>query len=79
MLLQDFRGQTGPSVVISGGIDRVLHLLPEEWVGPGQVSWFSFTVKAPQTLGTYRLYLRPVIEGATWMEDYGVFWLITVK
>jgi hypothetical protein len=52
---------------------------PHEWVGPNQVSWFQFTVKAPATPGTYRLYLRPVVEGATWMEDFGVYWLVTVK
>ena len=52
---------------------------PHEWVGPNQVAWFQFTVKAPPTPGSYRLYLRPLIEGATWMEDYGVYWLVTVK
>jgi len=52
---------------------------PADYVGPGQVSWFQFTIQAPQTPGTYRLYIRPLIEGATWMEDYGVFWQVTVK
>ncbi len=52
---------------------------PAPYVGPGQVSWFQFTVKAPATPGTYRLYLRPLVEGAQWMEDYGVFWLVTVR
>jgi hypothetical protein len=51
---------------------------PADYVGPNQVSWFQFTIKAPATTGTYKLYIRPVIEGATWMEDYGVFWQITV-
>ena len=51
---------------------------PAPYVGPGQVSWFQFVVQAPTTPGSYRLYLRPLIEGAQWMEDYGVFWLITV-
>lgn len=51
---------------------------PSPYVGPGQVAWFQFTVRAPQTPGTYRLYIRPLVEGATWLEDYGVFWLITV-
>ncbi len=51
---------------------------PAAYVGPGQVSWFQFTIQAPMTPGTYRLYLRPLIEGATWLEDFGVFWLITV-
>jgi hypothetical protein len=49
-----------------------------EWVGPGQVAWFEFTIEAPQQPGFYRLYLRPLIEGATWLEDYGVFWAVTV-
>lgn len=49
------------------------------YVGPGQVSWFQFTVRAPQTPGVYRLGLRPVVEGAQWLEDFGVFWYVTVK
>ena len=52
---------------------------PADYVGPGQVSWFQFTIQAPTTPGTYRLYLRPLIEGAQWMEDYGVYWVVTVK
>jgi hypothetical protein len=52
---------------------------PADYVGPGQVAWFQFTIQAPSAPGTYFLYLRPVIEGATWMEDYGVYWQVTVK
>ena len=52
---------------------------PADYVGPGQVAWFQFTIQAPQAPGTYKLYIRPLIEGATWMEDYGVFWQVTVK
>lgn len=48
------------------------------YVGPNQIAWFQFTVKAPPTPGTYRLYIRPLIEGVQWMEDYGVYWQITV-
>ena len=51
---------------------------PAPYVGPGQVSWFQFTIRAPLEAGYYRLYLRPLIEGAQWMEDFGVFWLVTV-
>jgi len=51
---------------------------PADYVGPNQISWFQFAVKAPATPGTYTLYIRPLIEGATWMEDYGIFWQITV-
>jgi uncharacterized lipoprotein YddW (UPF0748 family) len=52
---------------------------PAQYVGPGQVAWFQFTIQAPPTPGTYRLYLRPLVEGAHWMEDYGVYWVVTVK
>lgn len=51
---------------------------PADYVGPGQVAWFQFTVQAPARAGVYRLGLRPLIEGITWMEDYGVFWTVTV-
>ena len=51
---------------------------PASYVGPNQVAWFQFGIKAPQTPGTYDLYIRPLIEGAQWMEDYGIFWRITV-
>ena len=51
---------------------------PAGYVCPGQVAWFQFTVQAPATPGTYRVAIRPLIEGAQWMEDYGVFWQVTV-
>lgn len=51
---------------------------PAPYVGPGQVAWFQFSVQAPATPGTYRVAIRPLIEGAQWLEDYGVFWQITV-
>ena len=51
---------------------------PADYVGPGQVAWFQFTVKAPQAPGVYAVGLRPVIEGLQWMEDIGVYWIVTV-
>jgi len=51
---------------------------PTAYVGPGQVAWFQFSVLAPSVPGNYRVGLRPLIEGAQWMEDYGVFWVVTV-
>lgn len=49
------------------------------YVGPGQDGWFQFTIKAPATPGTYRLAIRGVIDGTTWLEDTGVVWTITVR
>ena len=51
---------------------------PADYVGPNQVSWFQFGIRAPLAPGSYVLYIRPLIEGAQWMEDYGIFWQITV-
>lgn len=51
---------------------------PAAYVGPGQVAWFQFTIESPSTPGTYKLYLRPLIEGTMWLEDAGVYWLVTV-
>jgi hypothetical protein len=55
-----------------------LAVQPALYVGPGQIAWFQFTVQAPSLPGTYRLGIRPVVEGAAWLEDYGVFWVVTV-
>lgn len=49
------------------------------YVGPGQVGWFQFQVKAPATPGTYRLNVRGVIDGTTWLEDQGIYFLIDVR
>jgi glucose/arabinose dehydrogenase len=50
----------------------------EASVPPGANATFTFQVRAPQTAGTYSLHLRPVIDGTAWMEDQGVFLIITV-
>lgn len=42
----------------------------EATVAPGAVATFTFGVRAPETPGLYRLHLRPVIDGNTWLEDY---------
>jgi hypothetical protein len=81
-------GQDQPSVLGGDGqlgspstgwprFDRVA-VQPAAYVGPGQIAWFQFAVLAPARPGTYRLGIRPVVEGATWLEDYGVFWEVTV-
>jgi len=49
------------------------------YVGPDQVGWFQFQVKAPATPGVYRLAVRGVVEGTTWLEDAGISFTITVQ
>jgi hypothetical protein len=49
------------------------------YVGPGQVGWFQFQVRAPSSPGSYVLRARGVIDGTTWLEDPDVYWTITVR
>ncbi len=49
------------------------------FVGPGQVQWFQFDVQAPPVPGTYKLGLRPVLEGQQWLEDPLLTFYVLVK
>ena len=49
------------------------------YVGPGQVGWFQFTVRAPGAPGDYRLSVRGVVDGVTWLEDQGIAFTIHVR
>jgi len=50
----------------------------EASVAPGSNVTFTFQVRAPSTPGVYSIHLRPVVDGVTWMEDEGVFLIVTV-
>ena len=50
-----------------------------DYVGPGEIGWFEFTVRGPATAGDYRLALRGVVDGVTWLEDDGIFFTIHVR
>jgi cysteine-rich secretory family protein len=50
-----------------------------EYVGPGELGWFAFTVRAPTIPGEYRLGLRGVVEGLDWLEDDGIFFTIHAR
>ena len=49
------------------------------WVAPGQQAWFVVNLAAPSQPGTYRLYVRPLIEGVTWLEDLGAYVDLVVR
>lgn len=61
------------------GLTNRLGTTTTSYVGPGQVGWFQFQIHAPSAPGTYRLDVRGVVDGATWLEDPGIFFLITVQ
>lgn len=48
-------------------------------VNPGEVGTFSMRLRAPPKPGVYKVHVRPVVDGTTWMEDEGVFLEITVR
>jgi len=50
-----------------------------DYVGPGQVGWFQFQIRAPQARGLHRLHVRGVIDGTTWLEDPGIYFTIEVR
>jgi uncharacterized protein YkwD len=50
-----------------------------DYVGPGEVGWFKFTLRAPMKAGQYSLALRGVVEGISWLEDDGIFFTIRVR
>lgn len=49
-------------------------------VAPGQIGFFiyNFTVPANAAAGEHRFYGRPVIDGVTYLEDYGYYQSVTV-
>jgi hypothetical protein len=50
-----------------------------DYVGPGDVGWFEFKLRAPITTGRYEIALRGVVEGVRWLEDDGIFFTINVR
>lgn len=55
--------------------------LDQDSVSPGQVGRFTFDISVPvgTPSGIYREYFQPVVDGLMWLEDYGVYWDVTVN
>lgn len=53
--------------------------LNEETVKPGEIATFGYWMKAPSAVGTYKEYFNILAENRSWMTDYGMHWLMTVK
>ena len=49
------------------------------YVGPGQMGWFQFSVRAPSVPGDYVLSVRGVVDGVTWLEDQGISFTLHVR
>jgi hypothetical protein len=53
--------------------------LKETSVAPGEVGTFEFTIKAPNTLASYREYFNLLIEGRAWLLDPGLYYDVQVE
>lgn len=53
--------------------------LKESSVSPGQVGTFEFSITAPQLLGSYREYFRPIFDGVAWFNDIGMYFNVNVN
>ncbi len=53
--------------------------LKESSVAPGEIGTFEFEILAPNQTGVFTEYFQLVAEGASWLEDQGVFLNINVK
>jgi len=64
----------------SGWISGNRVALQESSVPPGGIGSFAFwyTVTPDHAFGVFREYFRPVADGITWMEDWGVYWDVAV-
>ncbi len=51
----------------------------EPEVAPGEIGTFRVRVRAPLASGTYQIFLRPVIEGVSWLEDEGLYLQVAVR
>lgn len=54
--------------------------MQESSVAPGAQANFNFGIDIPPdvNIGTYREYFRLVADGFQWMEDYGIYWNLTL-
>lgn len=64
----------------SGWLSNNRVFLVEETVAPNAIGTFRFWYTVPQNkpFGTFRDYFRPVVDGITWMDDWGIYWDVTV-
>lgn len=51
----------------------------ESVVNPGEYGTLTLRVRAPTTPGTYRIYMRPVVDGTAWLHDQGIYVEVTVR
>ena len=73
-----YRGVDGAQAALILADGTVVAVQSTQYVGPGQVGWFTARFKAPSAPGTHRIALRPVINGRGPLPDLGIYAVVTV-
>lgn len=70
----------GRAATFSGRVESGGSVTATGTIQPGETARFSFTITGPPvgSQQVFREYFQPLVEGITWMEDYGVFFDVTV-
>jgi hypothetical protein len=73
-----YRGVDGAqaSLILDDG--TVVAVQSTQYVGPGQVGWFTAHFRAPNEAGTHTIRLHPAINGRGPLPDLGLYTLVTV-
>ena len=74
-----YRGVDGAqaSLILDDG--TVVAVQSTQYVGPGQVGWFTARFRAPSQPGSHVVHLRPVINGRGPLPDLGIHAVVTVN
>jgi serine/threonine protein kinase len=74
-----YRGVDGAqaSLILADG--TVVAVQSTQYVGPGQIGWFTARFKAPGEPGTYKIALRPAVNGRGPLPDLGIHAVVTVS
>jgi serine/threonine protein kinase len=73
-----YRGVDGAQAALILADGTVVAVQATQYVGPGQIGWFTARFKAPAEDGTHRIALRPVINGRGPLPDLGIYAVVTV-
>jgi len=73
-----YRGVDGAQASLITADGMVVAVQATQYVGPGQIGWFTARFKAPAEAGTHRIALRPVINGRGPLPDLGIYAVVTV-
>jgi serine/threonine protein kinase len=74
-----YRGVDGAqaSLILDDG--TVVAVQSTQYVGPGQIGWFTARFRAPSRTGSHTIHLRPAINGRGPLPDIGIHAVVTIR